>query len=480
MTNVSDLERKIDLITKSLSKPYFNSLLRSLLRTNPVNAKTIYEYIIAEQTELNIKNSTIEGKIKVLVWLSNFHKNKSFAEMTKQDILEYLNNLRKSTVEDPTNKWVGTYNGRQIILLKFFKWLYSPEVDFRNRQTPICMNGVRKLPRKEKTAYKPSDIWEAQDHAIFLKYCPSKRDSCYHALANDMSARPSEILNLKVKDIKFNRTDENIQYAEVRITHGKTGPRSVPLIDSIPFLKEWLEEHPNGTNPEAYVFISQGNNHGSKLTLDGLSSHYDYYKTKYFPKLLENDQLNQKDDNIDILQEYEKALIKNMLTKPWNLYIFRHSALTEKSLILSESVLKDHAGWTMSSKMTQIYIHLSGESTKVLLQKKGILKKGETDQKNVLKSKSCPNCFEPNKQENRYCVKCRMVLSFNTYNQTVEEEKQKVNVEFNKLKECYQRDIQTLKDEMNEQFVQIMKIIRKKPILANIKPEVLEKVHRLC
>ena len=69
------------------------------------------------------------------------------------------------------------------------------------------------------------------------------------------------------------------------------------------------------------------------------------------------------------IPEYDKSLIRNMLTKPWNLYVYRHSALTEKSLILSESVLKDHAGWSMSSKMTQIYIHLSGESSKVLLQK---------------------------------------------------------------------------------------------------------------
>jgi hypothetical protein len=26
--------------------------------------------------------------------------------MTKQDILEYLNNLRKSSDEDPSNKWL--------------------------------------------------------------------------------------------------------------------------------------------------------------------------------------------------------------------------------------------------------------------------------------------------------------------------------------------------------------------------------------
>lgn len=30
--------------------------------------------------------------------------------------------------EDPTHKWIGSYNGRQMILNKFFRWLYSPKV----------------------------------------------------------------------------------------------------------------------------------------------------------------------------------------------------------------------------------------------------------------------------------------------------------------------------------------------------------------
>ncbi len=335
-----DLGRKIDSITRTLSKPYFNKILKDLLRSNPANAKTIVEYIITEQTEINIKDSTKESKIKTLVYLSTFHVNKTFIDLTKQDILEYLDSSRKSTVEDASNRWIGTYNGRQMMFSKFFRWLYYPNKDFRNRPTPSCMQGIGKLPRKEKTSYKPSDIWEAREHAVFLKYCPFKRDRCYHALANDMSARPHEILNLKVKDIQFSNTDEGIHYAEVRITQGKTGPRTVPLIDSLPYLKERLEEHPMGITPDSFFFISQGNNFGSKLTLDGLSSHYNYYKTKYFPGLLEDDTTPDSD----------KAFIKNMLTKPWNLYVFRHSALTEKSQILSESVLKDHANGRLNVK----------------------------------------------------------------------------------------------------------------------------------
>ena len=186
---------KIDSITQTCTKTYFNSILKNLAKVNPENANIICDYIIAEETEINIKNSTKESRIKVITWLSNFYNNKkSLKQMIKQDILDYLNTLRKPISEDSTQRWIGSYNGRQIILNKFFRWLYnSDEADHRNRQTPACMKGIKQLPRKEKTPYSPSDLWELREHAIFLKYCPSIRDRCYHTLANDMSARPHKI-----------------------------------------------------------------------------------------------------------------------------------------------------------------------------------------------------------------------------------------------------------------------------------------------
>ena len=46
----------------------------------------------AEQTEINSKDSTKEGKIKIIVWLSNhFQDKKSYRNMIKHNILEYLN-----------------------------------------------------------------------------------------------------------------------------------------------------------------------------------------------------------------------------------------------------------------------------------------------------------------------------------------------------------------------------------------------------
>src|SRR5437867_3070171 len=89
------LEKKIDFLTRDASKPYFGAALRRLSKVNPENTNIICDYIAAELTEINIKQSTKEGKIKVLIWLSNFYPGKSFQSMQKNDLLQYLNSLRK-------------------------------------------------------------------------------------------------------------------------------------------------------------------------------------------------------------------------------------------------------------------------------------------------------------------------------------------------------------------------------------------------
>ena len=57
------------------------------------------------------------------------------------------------------------------------------------------MKGIKRINRKDKTKYNPSDLWDIREHLLFLKFCHSKRDRCYRAMAFDTSARPHEHLN---------------------------------------------------------------------------------------------------------------------------------------------------------------------------------------------------------------------------------------------------------------------------------------------
>ncbi|MGE5684857.1 MAG: hypothetical protein ACM3ZS_06915 [Nitrososphaerota archaeon] len=79
--------------------------------------------------------------------------------------------------------------------------------------------------RMERSVYKPSDMWTQEVDLLFLKYCPSKRDKCYHAISRDSSCRPHELLNIRIKYIVFKMAEDR-QYTEV-LVNGKTGQRHI-------------------------------------------------------------------------------------------------------------------------------------------------------------------------------------------------------------------------------------------------------------
>ena len=378
--------------------------------------------------------------------------------MTKEDIFSYLNRFRKSEEDDPHHRWIGTWNNRHIVLLKFFRWLhYQDNPDIKNRKYPDCMQGIKRLRRKEVSRYKPSDLWTSRECEIFLKYCPSKRDRAYMAMALDTSCRPSELLNLRIEDIEVKLTsDRSKQYSEITI-NGKTGQRTVPLIHSLPYVREWILDHPSSNNPKEWLFVSEGKtSYGKKITRDGLLKHFhEFYRDKYYPNLLKN---NNVPDN-------DKAFIRSILTKPINLYLFRHISLTDKSSILNEYMLRNHAGWSNTSKMPQVYIHHLGRaSSKQLLQSFGIIEKEDKDVKEKMVI-ICPNCNEPNNKSetNKVCFKCKMVLSYTYYSEVRNEDKQKIT--------RLETDVESLKDGMTK----IMSLIQQNPILAYVKPEIISK-----
>ena len=230
-------------------------------------------------------------------------------------------------------------------------------------------------------------------------------------------------------------------------------------------MKDWLDQHPQRGNPNAFLIPSLSDRtFGRKMEIAAIRMVYRRYKLEYFTELSEKDPVVPPED---------KQRIKELLKKPWNPYIRRHSALTEKSTILKEHVLRQHAGWSGRSQMHLKYLHYFGnESSESLLEAYGIMPKNQ--QIDQLKPKQCPNCSEPNKPDSKFCTKCRMVLTYDAYSETVEEKQQKES-EVKELSEKYEQEMKSMREEMNRQFTQIMSMIRQNPQLACIKPEVLSK-----
>ncbi len=417
------LEKRITLATECFTGKLPELILKDRSRLSKENAMTVCDYIIVMKREINPRYNYVRYTIQFLSELSRaVGLDKKFIDMTQDDLLFYLDKSRKPEDEDPLHKWIGSYNIRCVILFRFFKWIYYPSITNPKKRSelssqenrPECIMGIPQLKRKEISCYKPSDLWTQEDDILYLKWVTNKRDRCYHTMARDLSARPHEILNLKIKDVVFKSTG-NRQYAEV-LVNGKTGSRHIPLIQSIPYIKEWLSNHPSRNNSNSPLFIGMSTRSiGKALTPNGIYEIYKKYKEEFFPKLMTDPTLPNED----------KEKIKVLLTKPFNPYIRRHSALTEKSTKLKLHTLNQHAGWSTASNMAQKYIHYFGnESSESLLEAYGIVTKDNISI-NTLNPKLCPNCNEGNTQDSKFCAHCRMVLTYDAYTETLDYQKKR-------------------------------------------------------
>ncbi|MGB6593407.1 MAG: hypothetical protein WBE68_18045, partial [Candidatus Nitrosopolaris sp.] len=76
--------------------------------------------------EINPRLNYIKSTIQFLSELSRaIGVEKHFVDMTRDDVLFYLDKFRKPENEDPLHKWIGSYNLKRITLIRFFKWLRS-------------------------------------------------------------------------------------------------------------------------------------------------------------------------------------------------------------------------------------------------------------------------------------------------------------------------------------------------------------------
>ena len=68
------------------------------------------------------------------------------------------------------------------------------------------------------------------------------------------------------------------------------------------------------------------------------------------------------------------------------------------------------------------YLHYFGNDS--ILEAYGIITK-DKQLSDILKAKQCPNCNEPNKPDSKFCSKCKMVLTYDAYSETMEQNAEK-------------------------------------------------------
>jgi hypothetical protein len=173
-----------------------------------------------------------------------------------------------------------------------------------------------------------------------------------------------------------------------------------------------------------------------------------------------------------VTNDDERQKLQYLLkTKKWNPYCIRHSSITSDSDYLTEYALKKKVRWCMNSRQGARYIkrRMGNDLKKQILIHNGVLTEAEIQKKPSITL--CPRCSLVNALDNKYCSKCSYPLVPSAFDEIKAAEDMKLQT----LKDRYEQEMKSIKEEMNRQFSQVMLLIQQNPQLAQIKPEALTK-----
>jgi integrase len=310
---------------------------------------------------------------------------KSFAEMInkplrsieKQDITNFLASKKQKGRSPAT---IGFY---AIRLRQFFKWLDNGVTD--------KIAWIKKV--KTKRDIQESDLFTPSEIKRMISIGDNLRDKALISGLYDSACRISEWLNVRIKDLIFDDYG-----AKVKVT-GKTGTRIIRLIDSVPYLAQWINNHPFKDDKEAFIFFNFSSNHyGSRMFMGTAGIK---------------------------LRTYAK---RAKITKYIHPHLLRHSRLTwlAQREGFNERDLRIFAGWSSSSEMPDTYLHYGAEEVDKKLRKaKGLETEKETKndiaERISLEPRICPRCEHKNPATALYC-NCGTALDIKT---VIEDTKQR-------------------------------------------------------
>ena len=278
------------------------------------NQRTLAGFLIDMITHDNPRPKTKSTYIQSLVLLSRFYKHaKAFKKLTRNEVMTFLQSYLRTPAADPDEAWISTYNLKAITIMKFYKWLYFPNLtpaqcNDPDLEKPAVIKDIPLYQKKEKTSIEAKDLWLPAEDKIFLKYCPDTRLCLYHTMADDTSGRPHELLSKRYNDVKI-KNHNGRTYGEVEIGRGgKTKGRTVPLIISVPYFKQM-----QGQNADPNAFIFRAFSHMAKhknrpLAVTALDQIYSRMK-EFFKTLLDRPDVPTEDKAIiRAMPQYQRDL----------------------------------------------------------------------------------------------------------------------------------------------------------------------------
>lgn len=313
---------------------------------------------------------------------------KPFAQATKEDLIALVGRLEGEPLNERSRYDV------KVVLKTFYRWYKGGDEETVPREVswlkPRFKNNQHKLPEELLT----------EDEVLRMAGAATKpRDKALILVLYESGCRIGELLSLQVKHVSFD------QYGAVLRVTGKTGDRRVRIISSAPALSTWLEFYEGANDPNAFLWPPRSNRN---TCTDFPAVHASICKT------------------IDVLAE--RAGIK----KNVHPHLFRHSRATALASKLTEAQMKEYFGWTQSSDMASVYVHLSGRDVdRALLALQGMAKPEDKIEEKMLVC-LCLRCKEKNSPAAKFCLRCGSPMNA-TFSAQMDEERKTSNQAFDAL-----------------------------------------------
>ena len=219
-------------------------------------------YVHAYKTYLELNNrdkKTLARRMSEMRFLMQYlPKDAKLA--TREEIERVVLAINNGKVKDHNGKLTGrdlaTISKRKLkqILRAFYKWLYNSD-----EYPPIVkwIKADRDVLRK-----LPEDMLDEEEVKFLIKNCKNQRDKTIIAVLWDTGMRVGELLNLNLRDISMS---DGLSHAIVR---GKTGERRVPLVFSVPYLANYLNDFRKNCTQDDSLFTTFEHNTCSNTSID--------------------------------------------------------------------------------------------------------------------------------------------------------------------------------------------------------------------
>jgi integrase/ribosomal protein L40E len=348
----------------------------------------------------------------------------SFKDITRDDIKNFL-----KWMEEEKRYLASTNETFRKVIKYFYKVVYG-----KNEYYPDTVKWFSRKVGKDKLRQEKridiEEFLEEEEIQKLVNAADTIQRKAFLGCMYESGARPEEFLTLTNKDIKFDTK------GAIFILRGKTGERQVRIISFVPLLKQWLSIHPLKDQNVYPLWISEATNHkNNSLGLGGAE------------KLLK--------------ETLNNAGLQN---KRGRLYNLRHSRATHLAKRFTEFQMCTFFGWVLGTDVVRRYVHLSGrdlDSTLLAINEGGQVQIEDYKLKPLI----CIRCNDKISPDSKFCGKCG--LSIDQSKEYLEERKIEDKIHL------LEKQTETMREEINQKFTQIMKLIQQNPKLAKVKPEIL-------